>query len=65
MLVKPKALNRRAWRRQLHEVASNADDVAVLALHDALEGDDAEAARGLLALAADFQFDEIMLLTEQ
>ena len=54
-----------AWRRQLHEAASNADDVAVLALLDALEGDDAEAARGLRPLAADFQFDEIMLLTEQ
>ena len=54
-----------AWRRQLHEAASNADDVAVLALLDALEGDDAEAAGGLRPLAADFQFDEIMLLTEQ
>jgi hypothetical protein len=36
----------------------------LLALLDALEGDDVEAARGLRALATDFRWNEIMLLTE-
>ena len=52
------------WRRQLHEAASRADGETVVALLDGLEGTDAEAARGVRALAADFQFSVIMRLTE-
>ncbi len=52
------------WRRQLHEAASRADGETVVALLDGLAGTDAEAARGVRALASDFQFSVIMRLTE-